>query len=101
MEKMILDMSVGGHKAGNLVIGAASVSVTLPVGIECLALSTAANCHFRITNGASTAVATDPLITASSQIQTFKLPSNIVWTLSAIQDGASAGNLNYFPVFEG
>lgn len=101
MEKMILDMSVGGHKGGNLVIGAASVSVTLPVGIECLALSTAANCHFRLTQGASTAVATDPMITASSQIQTVKLPANIIWTLSAIQDGASAGNLNYFPVFEG
>lgn len=101
MEKMILDMSVGGHKAGVLALGAASVSAALPAGTECIALSASGNGHFRFTNGAGTAVATDPMITASSQIQTFKLPGSITWTLSVIQDGSSTGNVSYFPVYEG
>jgi hypothetical protein len=98
---MILDMSVAGHNGQIIAIGAASVSVTLPAGTELVGLSASGNCHFRFTNGASTAVATDPMMMASSQIQTFKLPSNTVWTLSAIQDGSSTGNLSVFRIYEG
>lgn len=101
MEKMILDNSVLGHKAGFLAIGAASVSAALPAGTECIVLSASGNAHFRLTVGASTAVATDPMITSNSQMQTFKLNPTQTWTLSIIQDGASTGNVSYFPVYEG
>ncbi len=101
MEKIILDMSVLGHGAGTLAIGAGSVSATLPAGTELIALAASGNCHFRFTNGASTAVSSDPMMMNASQIQIFKLPSNTTWTLSVIQDLTSTGNLTYFRIFEG
>lgn len=101
MEKMILDMSKPGHGAGVLALGAASVSATLPANTETVVLSSSGNAHFRFTQGASSAVATDPMITSNSQMQTFRLPANVIWTLSIIQDAASTGNLSYFPVYEG
>lgn len=100
MDKMILDMSVLGHGGGILVVGAASVSATLAAGTELIAISTSANAHIRFTSGAGTAVGTDPMVHTNAGVVVFKLPANIVWTLSVIQDGASAGNLSYFRVYE-
>lgn len=100
MDKTILDMSVLGHGAGNIVVAAGSASATLPAGTELVALVTAANCHFRFTNGAGTAVVTDPMLSANDGARIFKLPGNTTWTLSAIQDTAG-GNLNYSRVYEG
>lgn len=102
MDKMILDMSVLGHGAGNIVVTGTSASAALPAGTESVVLACQANVHFRFTNGAGTAVVTDPMLLGGSQLQVFKLPANVTWTLSAIQDaGVGPNNLNYFRVYEG
>lgn len=98
LDKMRLDMAAGS--SGVIAIGAASVSAALPASTELIALSSSGNAHFRFSSGASTAVATDPMITSNSQIQLFKLDPSVAITLSAIQDGASTGNLSWFRVFE-
>lgn len=90
----------GSCVCGNLALGAASVSVTLPANIENLYLTSSGNCHFRISVGAANAVVTDPLITAQQGPIVVKLSPNTAYTLSTIQDGAATGILNYVKVAE-
>lgn len=85
--------------AANIVVGAASASGTIPAGSEFIAVSTVANCHFRMGPGAQTAVGTDPLLPAAAGIVVLRVPNGYD-TLAVIQDGASAGNFNMAKVTE-
>jgi hypothetical protein len=85
--------------AVNIVVGAASASATIPAGAECVAITTAANCHFRMGKGAQTAIATDPMITIACNPLVVRVPAGAD-TIAVIQDGASAGNVNIAMVTE-
>lgn len=97
---MRVDMAAGSSVA--IALTAVTASATLPANTELVALSTSGNAHFRFTNGASSAVVTDPMITANSQIQLFKLDSATTWTLSVISDAVlvTNGTVSAFRVFE-
>ena len=87
--------------SGVLAIGATSVTAALPANCKLLGITTAGNCHFRITPAAlATAVGTDPLLTPNSEIQVIVVPGDAT-NISIIQDGTATGNFSYFRVFEG
>jgi len=91
----------GSCISGALTLGASSVSVTLPVGIENVILAATGNCHFRFSIGPASAVITDPLIGAQFGPIVVKLPAgNTAYTLSVIQDAGATGILSYAKVAE-
>lgn len=94
--KWTIDFSTAGVVAS----GAASASVTLPAGIELLMLAANVACHYRLTIGASNAVATDPLLTPGCEPFVIKLNASQTYTISAISDTAAAFNLSYVVVKE-
>lgn len=93
--KWTIDFSTAGVVAS----GATTASVTLPAGIELLMLSANVAAHYRLTVGASSAVATDPLLTPGQGPLVIKLNASQTYTISAIQD-AAAGSLSYVVVKE-
>lgn len=81
----------------NVTAGAASASVAIPASSEILYVATTQNARFRITKGASTALATDPMVQASCPLFV-RCPPNAD-TLSVIQDTAT-GTVSATRVFE-
>lgn len=87
--------------AGNLAIGASSVSVALPANTELLGLSCTGNCHFHISSGAAVATVADPVLTSSGGIIVLRISGIPTPFIAVIQDGAATGNFNFFRVKNG
>lgn len=97
------DFAVNGLSptAGNVAIAAGSTSSTpLPANVEYIALVATVPCRFRLSVGASTAVATDPLIAANQTPLIVKINTSQAITISTIQEGAVTGLLSFCRAYE-
>lgn len=87
-----------------IALGAASASATIPPTAERIGIVCSGNAHWRMGKGTQTAIATDPLVSASQGVMVVKvkdLGTGKADTIACIQDGTSTGNLSVFTVREG
>lgn len=90
---------------GSIVFGAASAGAVLPANTELLGLTTTNACHFRIGNGAQTAVQGDPALGVGGEMIILKLnlsnlPDTNIAAISDTASGGAAGTLTFYRVFE-